>query len=254
MKNKNPDNFWELSTHVNLHGFVFILYGLSAHTWSFKAPAACKHRATWKHMINHVVGGCFFFLSQLRFYFLRNWQEKHKRTQQPQLFPVLDVIFRASDEEIEEADTGGEGNQELGFKIGLRCHDRKGGEDSRRSGCLIENSGGGGGDLRSESWKQLTGNSAPRLQRHEQNYVSLQNSRSQDVCSLQHTGVKCAEHTVPEWNATHGCCCWCACVMTPMYLTPLTLSSDVYFRIKSLEWTFRGAGFGLRAISWLTLT
>lgn len=195
-----------------------------------------------------------FFLSQLRFYFLRNWQEKHKRTQQPQLFPVLDVIFRASDEEIEEADTGGEGNQELGFKIGLRCHDRKGGEDSRRSGCLIENSGGGGGDLRSESWKQLTGNSAPRLQRHEQNYVSLQNSRSQDVCSLQHTGVKCAEHTVPEWNATHGCCCWCACVMTPMYLTPLTLSSDVHFRIKSLEWTFRGAGFGLRAISWLTLT
>lgn len=91
------------------------------------------------------------FLSQLRFYFLRNSQEKHKRTQQPQLFPVLDVIFRASDEEIEEADTGGEGNQELGFKIGLRCHDRKGGEDSRRSGCLIENSGGGGGDLRSES-------------------------------------------------------------------------------------------------------
>lgn len=100
----------------------------------------------------------FFFLSQLRFYFLRNWQEKHKRTQQPRLFPVLDVIFRASDEEIEEADTGGEGNQELGFKIGLRCHDRKGGEDSRRSGCLIENSGGGGGIYgasRENSWQEI---------------------------------------------------------------------------------------------------
>lgn len=207
-----------------------------------------QHENTWSTM--WLVAVCFFsFSASLLF------SEKLTGKTQENTTTSAVSCFRCNFQSERWGDRrGGEGNQELGFKIGLRCHDRKGGEDSRRSGCLIENSGGGGGDLRSESWKQLTGNSAPRLQRHEQNYVSLQNSRSQDVCSLQHTGVKCAEHTVPEWNATHGCCCWCACVMTPMYLTPLTLSSDVYFRIKSLEWTFRGAGFGLRAISWLTLT